>query len=266
MHKSSAGVSTILGMLIFIGVLFTCVIPLFLYVNEVNNMYDRTVVEMENFDEDRERELLDVYAYPLGQSDTEICLYLKNKCPLVVGVKRVWINNVAFELSFNVSSMQFNTTDPIGVSSLLPTEGTKDFKVKVTTLRGNSFASLTNPLTYAAGTGWAGGVGFGINIVLEIERSHWPGYMFRRAAYNFKVSNASNLDQVFCDETERVYWSTQSYFKRVNVPSPGIYNVTVTRKAWSWSWSPSNPVTLIKSVEVEIKPDNPSIWVYVTDQ
>lgn len=270
-RKANAGISTILGMLIFIGVLFTCVIPLFLYVNEVNNTYDRTVVEMKNFDGDKQTELLDVYAYPLGQSDPRICLYLKNKCPLVVEVKRVWINNDAFELSFNVSSMQFNTTDPIDVSSLLPTQGTTDFKVKVTTTRGNSFASLTNPLTYTAESGWAGSVGFGINIVLEIERSQWPHSPFwhKHVTYNFKVSNASNPSQLpFYDESETIYWSAQSYFKRVNLSGPGNYNVTVTRGTWVstghqtgyWNWQK------IHSENVEITWYNPSQWVYAIEQ
>jgi len=254
-HKVKAGISTVLGMLIFIGVLFTCVIPLFLYVNEVNNMYDRTVMEMKQFDEDRESELLDVYAYPLGENDTRICLYIKNKCPLPVTVKRVWINNYAFDLSFNISSMQFNTTSPIDIRSLLPTEGTKDFKIKVTTTRGNIFASLTNPLEYTAedGGGWTGGVGFSINIVLVGIQKPW-------GVYNFKVSNASDHNQVFYDITETIWGLFEgSYFKRVNVPGPGTYEVTISRQNHS-EW------VEIHNESKTITWDNPSEWVYATDE
>ena len=244
-RKVKAGISTVLGMLIFIGVLFTCVIPLFLYINEVNNMYDRTVIEMKQFDEDRESEIIDVYAYPLGESDTRICLYIKNKCPLPVTVKRVWINNYAFDLSFNISSMQFNTTSPIDVSVLLPSEGTKDFRIKVTTTRGNIFASLTNPLEYTAENGgsWTGGVGFSINIVLT-------GTLWGH--YNFKVSNASDPGQVFYSITEMMWWlSEQSYFKRVNLPGPGTYNVTISYLDYS------------KNEIKRLTLDDPSEWVFM---
>lgn len=257
-RKSKSGISTILGMLIFIGVLFTCVIPLFLYVNEMNNTYDRTVVEMKNFDEDRTRELLDVNAYPLGQTSTNISLYIKNKCPLTVEVKRVWINNYVVDLSLNVSSMQFNITNPINLVSLLPTQGTIDFKVKVTTTRGNSFASLTNPLTYTAGSGWAGSIGFGINIVLEKKPSWW---WF--GTYNFTVYDV-NTQQVFCNDYINLIFQ-ESYFKHVSLPSTGTYNVTVYKGNYI-GWWPSGHWTWqkIHSENDVITWENPSKWVYVT--
>jgi len=62
--KSGSAMSTILGMLIFIGILFTCVMPFFLYINEVNSLYDQTVVEMKQEDQNRALENIEVYAYP----------------------------------------------------------------------------------------------------------------------------------------------------------------------------------------------------------
>lgn len=234
-------------MLIFIGVLFTCVIPLFLYVNEVNNTYDRTVVEMKNFDEDRARELLDVYAYPLGPSDTRICLYIKNKCPLSVQVIRVWINDQNFTTSLQVPGMTYNITSPIDISVMLPTQGSKSFKVKVTTTRGNTFSSLTNPLYYSQGSGWSSGGNLAIHIVLTKQN---PG----TEKFTVLVTKVSTgTPPVICNEQVTMLGNTQSYFKRVDVPEPATYHVKITRQ---------RDTLVITDQDVQVTWEIPSQWVY----
>jgi len=243
-RKAKAGMATILGMLIFVGALFTCVIPLFLYVNQVNNFYDQTVVEMKHLDEDREREQIDLYAYPLSQSSSNVSVYVKNKCPLTVQIVRIWVNDQLFESSLLVPAMKYNTTEPIDINAMLPEEGTKSFRVKVTTSRGNTFSSLTNPLYYTAGDGggWSGGTGFAINIVIE-------GDWF--SSYNIKVYNVANPEPPLCDEDVWLFLET-SYFKRVDIPEPGTYHVTITQDGEG----------TIKDIELTVDWQTPSHWVY----
>jgi len=108
--------STILGMLIFIGVLFTCVMPFFLYINEVNSLYDQTVIEMKQLDQDRTLENIEVYAYPLNDTDNQISLYIKNQCPLTVEIVRIWVNDESYSYNLQIPGMSWNITNPINVT------------------------------------------------------------------------------------------------------------------------------------------------------
>ncbi len=52
-RRKKRGVASVLGILIMVGILMTSILPTFIYVNEVNNYYDRAVVELKIVDEDR---------------------------------------------------------------------------------------------------------------------------------------------------------------------------------------------------------------------
>lgn len=235
-------------MLIFVGVLFTCVMPFFLYINQVNSIYDQTVIEMKNLDQDRALEKIDVYAYPISQSSNTISVYVKNRCPLSVQVIRVWINDRNFTMSLQVPGMTYNITSPIDISAMLPTEGSKSFKVKVTTTRGNTFSSLTNPLYYSQGSGWSGGGSLAIHIVLTKQST---------GTERFTILVTKVVDggtgTVICNEQVSMLGNTQSYFKRVDVPEPATYHVKITRQRDS---------AVIYDLDVEVIWQNPSQWVY----
>ena len=96
LRRSRSGLATVLGTLIFVGILFTCVIPLFLYVNTVNSYYEKAVAEMRQFDQRHEMEDLEVYAYP-NDGNTELNVYIRNRCALDVRVIRLWVNNTFYD-------------------------------------------------------------------------------------------------------------------------------------------------------------------------
>jgi len=244
LRKKKSGMATILGMLIFIGILFTCVLPFFLYINQVNSLYDQTVVEMKQFDQDRALEKIDVYAYPLSQTSNELSIYVKNQCPLSVEIVRIWVEDECFEYSLQVPGMGHNTTESINIGDLLPqTEGeTESYKVKVTTSRGNTFSSLTNPLQYSNGSGWAGGPSFAINIVIELDKG----------VYFFNIHVEDSGGTTVYDEDIWVILES-SIMRNVNVDGPDTYHVEITQthgpdKTWS--------------TDVEITTEEPTKWVY----
>jgi len=160
--RAKSGMSTVLGTLFFVGILFTSVIPLFLYVNKVNSYYDTAVTEMRQFDQDRERERIDVYAYPFNKTSSQINVYIKNRCPLSVKIVRVWVNDDKFEFSFEIPAMGDGTIENIEIQI-----ETKAYYITVMTARGNTFSSYTNPLYYTVGEGWSGGMGFTIQVVIQ---------------------------------------------------------------------------------------------------
>jgi hypothetical protein len=230
-------------MLIFIGVLFTCVMPFFLYINEVNSIYDRTVTEMKEFDKHRSLEKIAVYAYPINQSSSQIGLYIKNQCPLTVEIVRVWINDQYFPYDLEIPGMGENTTAPIDIGDMLSqVEGVETFLVKVATSRGNIFSSETNPLEYSNVSGWSGGQSFAINIVIEVD----PG------VYDFvvEVSN-SNGTRIYYEEIWVIF--DTSIMRKVDVSGPDTYTVDITQtQGPDKTWSTNVQVTL----------EEPTQWVY----
>jgi len=229
--------STILGMLIFIGMLFTCVIPLFLYVNQVNTFYNRKVTEMTQFDQDREKEQIDVYAYPLSQSSNEVNVYIKNRSPLSVKIVRVWINDDKFDRSIEIPAMGEGT-----IESIIIQLETKPFYIKVMTARGNTFSSYTNPLYYTE-NGWSGGMGFVIQVVILANPE-------ATRFFKVKVTGPSS----FTYETQVVKRPHESScLAVVTVTLVGWYYVTVNEGLISIPVTP-------ESVYVDFS--EPSHWVY----
>jgi hypothetical protein len=230
-------------MLIFIGVLFTCVMPFFLYINEVNSIYDRTVTEMKEFDQQRSLEKIAVYAYPLNETSNQIGVYIKNQCPLTVEIVRIWINDYYFPCSLKISGMDENTTDSIDIEGLLSqVDGVETFLVKVVTSRGNVFSSQTNPLQYSNVSGWSGGQSFAINIVIEVETG----------VYNFVI-------EVFNSNGTRIYYEEMwvmfdtSIMRKIDVSGPDTYSVNITQtQGPDKTWSTIVQITL----------EEPTKWVY----
>jgi len=243
--KSRTAMSTVLGMLIFIGVLFTCVMPFFLYINQVNSLYDQTVIEMKQLDHDRTLENIEVYAYPLNDTGNQISIYIKNQCPLTVEIVRIWINDYYYTSDLQISGMSWNITDPINVT--LPESNSTAFYVKITTARGNCFSSRTNPLSYTAESGWSGGGELSINVVISRDYNG-------KVTYNIKVTKVSD-GSIICDDDVTLIGNTRSYFKKVGIELPDTYNVRITKGD-----------TLLREEQVEVTWQSPTQWVYVNDE
>ena len=242
--RDKSGMATVLGMLIFVGVLFTCVIPLFLYVNKVNSIYDTAVTRMRQFDQDRESERIDVYAYPSGNPPDKISIYVKNKRPLSVKIVRVWINDDPFNFSFQISAMEGRTIEPI----LVDLTESKAFYIKVMTSRGDLFSSFTNPLYYTSGDGggWSGGMGLTVQIVIETVTE--PVRFFHINVTNLLATPPFIYT---ADVVKRAHES--SCLTVVTVPYQATYLVTVT----------DNQGILLKETDVAVDLNNPSGFVHV---
>jgi len=214
---SRSGMSTVLGTVIFVGILFTSVIPLFVYVNQVNSYYDKTVTEMGRFDQEREMERVDVFAYPTGENLAELNVYIKNKCALVVRVIRVWVNNTFYDqedlpnkLPLILPGVSEDTITGIGIPYGY-------FDVLVTTDRGNVFASLTNTIHVNA-SGWEQGTyNFGI-----------PIFITGGGQYKVNVTDHSDFLDVVTIK------SAPTAFRIIQVPKPGKYYVRVTCGGKTW--------------------------------
>jgi len=138
------GISTILGTLIFIGVLFTAVIPMFLVMKQADDIYTRNVHEMEIKDDERTRENVIASAYPGGQDQT-MMVKVENKGSVPVTIIRVWTNDDNFATNEGIPSNSYKTLGPFPVQ----VETGDTVFTKVVTERGNVFYSISGGLFYS---------------------------------------------------------------------------------------------------------------------
>jgi hypothetical protein len=261
--KERRGVSTVLGVLLMVGILFTTIIPLFIYVNTVNNHYDTTVVNMGIADQERSMEDLTVYAF--GRDETyDINVLLVNEGSIAVNITRVWVmsmdlqrtniftsENVSAPLNAHDLPLQLNPSDQATIENLTLTIIVEDpdkdvFNIEVTTARGNVFSSDTNPLSYNEGT-WGTGMNWPwLEIIVRSDEGQ----------DDFQVDVVGNSNNF----TDTIYSEhvLGDYFTIVPVFKIGDYNVTV----WKTTQK-SSPVELGTEILVvtEIYPISMAIFI-----
>jgi len=167
------GTSTILGTIIFVGIIFSAVIPMMLVVKQADTLYEMRKHELGILDQDRIDEEVYVYVFP-GSSDSEtLTLQVQNRGNLVLNVVQLWINDDPHTLNnFNVQPMKWK---PIILDAsnfdFTPVLDTWYF-IKIATDRGNIFSSDSGSLHYDPDGKWKEGM-FAINFLISYPEAGW---------------------------------------------------------------------------------------------
>jgi archaellum component FlaF (FlaF/FlaG flagellin family) len=234
-RRKRKGVSTILGTLIFIGILFTAVIPMYVVMNQADTKYTQKRLERERLDEERAREDLYVIVYPTSsEAPDNITIMVENICELTVRIVRIWINDTIHDQESIIKSMSQLTLGSFDVS---PPEGkNSSYDVRVTTDRGNVFESGSGPLVYD-GWNW------------EVEQL-MINVLISSSGIVFKIYITGPNDY---SEYAQVWKIGGTAFKTFNIEDNGVYTVTVKRGS-----------NIIHQEDVTMEwPDGPSVlWVY----
>jgi len=180
-RKRKKGVSTVLGTLIFIGILFTAVVPMALVMKQADTIYEQKRLERLRLDEDRVNEEVDLYVYPTGDlAPDNLTMKVYNRGVLASTIIRIWTNDDNKSVDVVV---QPNSEVEIGSYDVEPQEG-DTFDVKMTTARGRSFECGTGTISFIDGH-WnveallinvlisAGGIVFKIELWLQLEDESW---------------------------------------------------------------------------------------------
>jgi archaellum component FlaF (FlaF/FlaG flagellin family) len=219
------GVSTILGTIIFIGIMFTSVIPMMLVMKQADTMYTQKVHEMEARDDERSGEIITINAYPVNNNSDQLKVEVENIGVVSVKIIRVWINDQSY--SENAVIKTGDTTDigPYAVTL----ENDTSYSIKVITERGNSFASACGVLYYTDGYWFTPSIGIHVLVL------NWFG------KYQIRVYNGS--------WTSPDPYTTQGVdigdinWTEVNMTKDGPYWVEVKKKVGgSFQDVPSTPV------------------------
>lgn len=155
-RRGRTGTSTILGTLIFIGIMFTAVIPMLLVMRQADTFYEKEKLEGGRLDEEHSREDIDFYIYTEPGVDEKIYVKIENRGNAPVKIVRVWINKIEYfqeehPQGENINSMVTKSLDPLTVTL----QDLTSYTVKVVTEKGNVFSSEAGTLYYSSSTyGW----------------------------------------------------------------------------------------------------------------
>jgi len=144
------GVSTILGTIIFIGIMFTSIIPMMLVMKQADIILEQKKLEVARTDEEGAREFVNVYVYPTGVSAPDnLTVVVENICALNVKFVRLWINETIHPMESIVNSMSDLN---LGSYDVDPQNGSS-FDILLTTERGNVFEASSGAIIHD-GMGW----------------------------------------------------------------------------------------------------------------
>ncbi len=216
-----------MGTLIFIGILFTSIIPMTLVMKQADTVYTQNVHETEASDQERDNEDIDVYAFPVAEDSDDIKVRIVNKGVVPVSIVRVWINNDTFVQNVSVASQEVATLGPFTLS---PSDG-DTYAIKVTTDRGNTYASSSGTLYFDNGY-W-----FTPSLAIVVSISNFIG------KYRIWVENET-WGPILTYETTGIDWGDVIHTILVDVPD--TYQISIEKKkGGDWVGLPGTPVNAV---------------------
>lgn len=239
------GVSTILGTLIFIGILFTSVVPMMLVMKQADTIYTKKIHELETKDDERVREELIVYTF--AGVGTEIMLKIKNRGEVPVKIVRVWTNDEYHNENTTILTNSEKNLGPFEVPDVVINT---TVSVKVVTERGNVFHCISGLLFYTGG-GWST-TSYGICVIIHNAEG---------GEYQCWLLNASKetptWDKFY--ESKAKEWEDVVATTPVPVVSPN-YKVDVKeKKGVNWKPLPGSPI----DTPIEYPDGPPFIMVWI---
>jgi len=226
--KRRRGVSTILGTIIFIGILFTSVIPMMLVMKQADTIYTQRVHEMESRDDERDNEILDANAYPVNDTSNELRVQIQNNGVVSAKIIRIWINDVNYTEETIIKSGDTGTLGPYTVDLV----ANSSYCIKAVTERGNCFASTSGTLYFSDGYWFTPSIGINVMVL------NWLGkYQIR--VYNDTWQSADPYQTQGIDFGD-IQWT------EIGMTDPGNYWVEVKKKvSGSYQIVPGTPVPVV---------------------
>ena len=226
--KCRKGTSTIMGTLIFVGIIFTAFIPMMLVMRQADTIYEMRKHELGILDQDRMDEEVYVYIFP-SDAPPILTLSVQNRGTLIVNVMQVWINDVPYQIDdFNVqptSLLEMDLTD-------FTPELDNWYLIKIITDRGNVFSSESGSLYYDSGGNWLGGM-FAINFFISYPAAGWfdveirydnaEGFILTDPPFQIHKSSSGPAFDFF-----EVPTSDTTYYVKITKNSELIYEDLIT--------------------------------------
>ena len=240
-YDKRRGVSTILGTILFIGIVFSTIVPMTLVMKQADNIYERTIHEVKMNDLEKSTEELMIFAFGEAGS-TDLTVYVMNRGANEVKVVHVWLNEEIQELSQVIAPKTSSEFGPYDVSD---TES--PLRVKVTTANGNIFECYLGNIMYSEVNGWYT-PSFAINVMI----------MNFAGQYEIIIEDEEDVEVGYYMSSGTDHDDIQETF--LVAPEPCTYNVDVLKRVgggWDYLIGPTF------TVDVPPLNGNPIVFVVV---
>jgi len=247
--KFRKGTSTILGTLIFIGIIFTSFIPMMLVMKQADTLYDMRKHELEFLDQERFDEEISFYAYPDAADD--IILRIKNEGSTLLKIVMVWINDAEYPHDVNIQSMETKSLAPLDVVL----QDLTSYTVKVITENGNVFSSEAGTLYYSSSTtdGWYT-PSLGLCVHIENLQGKYQIIIRINIEADPLTDQTYTSDSMEHEDIEKMFW----------VDFPGTYYVTIKKDDPGSGWVNVIPPYNNEPVDVLWPASKPITDIYVS--
>ena len=235
--SSKKGISSIIGTLIFIGILFSAIAPMFLVMRQSDVFYEISKQEIELEEDNKQREQLVVYGYG-SEGTTNIYVHVQNRGIVPVEVERVWFNDEYHTDPAQISPLEAVTLGPYDM-----TDTGSEIMLRVVTSTGNIFTSDLGKLYWDAVNGWyTPSLGISLHILNDKGKYH----VLIKNHDNAVIEDYTSIDiewddidktiligqsdspcTVTVEKKETTGWSTLLNELEVIVPNAGNYIVHV---------------------------------------
>jgi len=162
------GITTILGTLIFISILFTTLLPLQLTMLQTDTIESQILNELETADNEKKLEALTLVAYPTTVNSNNLKVRVRNTGTIDILLSKLWIKDQDYILDETVSVGQAKVLGPFDVDLIADTS----YPVKVITERGNLFGSNAGNLIYTSQGVWFT-PSLGVNVYIANDKGKY---------------------------------------------------------------------------------------------
>jgi len=148
------GVSSVLGIVIAIGILITAVVPLWLFQTSTEMIQRQAIEGRIQVDKERLDESLELKAYEDWYMGThEIILKIRNTCYLTITVVRIYVTprNDPLKPPIETYITLPPNTDPLEMSTGVVAQSETVYDIKVVSERGNIYVPLGGPIYGGSG-------------------------------------------------------------------------------------------------------------------
>jgi len=213
------GTSTILGTLIFVGIMFTAIIPMMLVMKQVDTIHEMRKYELTRLDEERIREEVYVYAFSPPETSPILTLRVENRGDFVVKIVRIWINDSPHLVEdFAVQPMSWIEMQLDYFTPILD----KHYFIKVTTDRGSLFYEDSGSIYFNINGEWEA-ENFAIFFIISYQGG---GY------FDVEVKQGSDAGPHVEGSPFSIHKSAQqTAFDYLSVPAAGTYHVKITKSS-----------------------------------
>lgn len=222
MTRKRKAVSTILGVLIFIGIVFSAIVPMQLTMKQADMIQIRYLREREERDNLRDNENFNVIAYPTGASTNIIKVRVTNRGDETSEVARIWIKD-----EYWTEDRRLDPGENVIFTYEVTLEEDESYPVTVVSNRGRKYASEAGSLIYSEGTWYT--PSFGVQVHVANEKGKYYIKVFNATWYDEYLTLGQDFDDLVV------------FFK---VDTLGPYNVVVKKESSDGLDLPGTPMSV----------------------